>query len=106
MLWTWEVNGILSLIKNTKQLYLKNILRCHGEKDNVVFEMANKLNLLEGNTFTTDSLTIMKSNGKEFPTDIARKLFDLISGIINDSNDEMSKYSKSLGDFVQEKYLS
>ena len=62
--------------------------------------MANKYKLLEADTFDNNKTEIMKSNGEEFPKDIARKLFDLVFGIMANTDVELST---SLGDFVTKK---
>lgn len=82
-------------------LYVLFYLRCHGENDNVVFELANKYDLL-GN-FEMDTFQLIKSDGTVLPTEISDKLVKLFFSISDVYEEEMKLYKGSLGDFITEK---
>lgn len=77
--------------------------RCHGEEDNVVYELAKNKNLLEANSMRYDLFTLMRSDGSTVPTEVSEKLMLLAITIVEEYKDEMKLYTGSLGNFIMEK---
>lgn len=84
-------------------MYLSN--RCHGQEDNVVYELAKKYGLLETNTLRYDTFTLMKSDGSTVSEDLTQKLMSLAISIMEIYKDEMKEYKGSLGNFIMAKYV-
>lgn len=83
------------------------LLRCLGEKGNVVYELAKDKNLLERSIDTHGYYTIVQSDGQVIPKELSTKLVDLAFGIYFDEKFEQEKrsYHGSLGNFFAEKWL-
>lgn len=79
------------------------IRRCHGEKDNVVFAMADSKNLLSSNTFSYDQFPLYRSNGETIPKTISDKLVALAFQILQQAELEKHSHEVSLGNYVMEK---
>lgn len=77
--------------------------RCHGEKNNVVYELAKDNGLLGKNTVRYENLTLMKSDGSTVPKDLSQKLLELSTKISENYEDEMKEYKGSLGSFIMAK---
>lgn len=80
--------------------------RCHGEKGNVVYELAKDKNVLshskkEDMTFTT----LIQSNGEEIPNELSKKLTDFSLELYDSSenDDEKSSYAGSYGNYFAKK---
>lgn len=82
-------------------VYLSN--RCHGQEDNVVYELAKNYGLLETNTLRYDTFPLMKSDGSTVPADLSQKLMLLVITIVEIYKDEMKEYTGSLGSFIMAK---
>lgn len=83
---------------------MKNNNRCHGEKNNVVYEMAKDKNLL-GRWEMERLETLIRSNGEEISSDLAKKLsntaFDIYDGDTYET--EKKNYPCSMGNFFAKK---
>ncbi|XP_044738796.1 spermine oxidase-like, partial [Chrysoperla carnea] len=80
---------------------------CHGEKDNVVYEMANPLGLLELPNSGSDELDkfpdIYTSFGTLLPKLETHKINGILEDIVKDY-EEMEKFNGSVGEFIQLKF--
>lgn len=91
------------------QLYLNQFAlhRCHGEQDNVVYEMAKDSDLLARNRDLDRLKTpkYIRSNGEEIPPEIYNKLYDLFDSIYDgdDLAEEQKNFHGSRGNFFAEK---
>lgn len=81
------------------------VARCHGEKGNVVFELAKDKNLLASTTPDYSSFNFVQSNGEEIPKSVGDKLSELYTKLIygNEHDLEKREYRGSLGNFFTEK---
>uniref|UniRef100_A0A182WL46 Amine oxidase domain-containing protein n=1 Tax=Anopheles minimus TaxID=112268 RepID=A0A182WL46_9DIPT len=77
---------------------------CHGEKDNVVYEMASVYPELLKSSIVTDGPALIRSNGVRIDNKIVEKVAVLAEEIIE--SNERKAYAGSLGDFFAEKYWS
>lgn len=73
---------------------------CHGEKGNVVFDMAHPLNLLESSMTLYTNMRFVESNGREVDKDIGAWLLGMCLDITDEAGKELKNYAHSLGDFV------
>lgn len=81
------------------------LYRCHGEKGNVVYELAKDKNILSSNPPRYADFNFVRSNGETVPEEIAAKLTSITWNIIENSDEEMRQYNGSLGNFFSEKYV-
>lgn len=81
--------------------------RCHGEKNNVVYELAKDADLLARNKESNPLKTpnYVRSNGEEIPPEISSKLFALFYNIYegDDFAEEQKNFRSSRGNFFAEK---
>lgn len=81
------------------------MIRCHGEKGNVVYEMAKDKNLLVHSTKEIGDDQLIRSNGEIIPMELSKKLttltFDIYGGEHYD--EERINYDGSFGNFCTEK---
>lgn len=113
MLLILELNGnkkIYNFINfwlcSTSELVLTNFiyLRCHGEKNNVVYEMVNKHNVLEGATINYPTCNFLKSTGELVNDDLCARLMHLCFEILENCKDELKNFKGSLGNYIVAKY--
>lgn len=78
---------------------------CHGEKDNVVFELATRHqnNLLESNTAKYNSFPMVRSDGQSIDQGVSDLLMALAVSTVELFKEEMASYDGSLGNFVTTK---
>lgn len=109
---TWAHNGkqiIFSCSFSLSESYLHRfaLLRCHGEKGNVVYEMAKDKNLLAGNKDSKGLAepNYVRSNGEVIPSEISDKLSGLFGKIYggDEFDEEQNNYHGSTGNFFAEK---
>lgn len=76
---------------------------CHGEKDNVVFEMANPLGLLEHSIFNFSNADLLPDFytpfGEMLPKIEVEKVNSLIEEVINDQV-ELGRFNGSVGQLL------
>ncbi|XP_059608522.1 spermine oxidase-like [Phlebotomus argentipes] len=77
---------------------------CHGEKNNVVFEMASRKNLLEVAEYQYDRTHLIQSNGRKIDDDTADLLMALAVSTVELYKEEIAKHDGSLGSFIVNKY--
>ncbi|XP_044735683.1 spermine oxidase-like [Chrysoperla carnea] len=80
---------------------------CHGEKDNVVFEMANPLGLLEHSIFNFSNSDLLPDfytpSGEMLPKIEVEKVNSLIEEVINDQV-ELGRFNGSVGQLLDLKF--
>lgn len=79
--------------------------RCHGETDNVVFELANGKDLIKSNTFPYENFPLYLSNGVQVPRSTSDKLVTLAYEIIAEADNAIHPPDTSLGNFVMQRYV-
>lgn len=77
---------------------------CHGEKDNVVYELGNRHDLFSSATTKYDDFLCIKSSGKVVDSSISKKLTEMAISIVECFTEELKAYQGSLGTFIVEKY--
>lgn len=78
---------------------------CHGEKDNVVFELTTSVqsDLLETNTAKYDRFQLVRSDGKVIDKSISDRLVTLAVCTVELYKEEIAAYEGSLGSFITKK---
>lgn len=81
------------------------LLRCHGEKGNVVYDLAKDKNLLSPSSPDYTSFNFVRSNGEEIPKAIGDKLSELYLELMFEKELDVEKreHKGSLGNFFTEK---
>ncbi|XP_044740260.1 spermine oxidase-like [Chrysoperla carnea] len=78
----------------------------HGEKDNVIYEMAYPLGLLEHSNHSYDEPEkfpdFYTSFGTMLPKTETHRVNEILQGIVED--DEMARFNGSMGGFIQSKF--
>lgn len=75
---------------------------CHGEKGNIVYELANPLSLLKPTELDFDKFGFVKSDGTKLPTQQGIEQMDALMSIIQDS--EFGRSEKTVGEYITENY--
>lgn len=78
---------------------------CHGERNNVVFGLAQQHGLLQSNRVSYDSFNMFQSNGTLVDQKTSDDLMGLANKLLVEYEDEMKRYQGSLGGFITEKYV-
>lgn len=78
---------------------------CHGEKDNVVYELATSCqsDLLESNTAKYDRFQLIRSDGKVVDQATSDKLVALAVSTVELYKEEIANFDGSLGSFITKK---
>lgn len=78
---------------------------CHGEDGNVVYAMAKDKNVLAHSHEEDFSTTFIRSNGQRIPTEVSKKLLDLMASIHESSvdKDKNATYHGSYGNYFAKK---
>ncbi len=76
---------------------------CHGEKDNVVFELAQGKNLFESDMVRFSEMPAIKSDGIVIPQNLNWQMLHSYLSIV--SNEELSSQNGSVGDFFTERLV-
>lgn len=79
------------------------MLRCHGEVDNVVYEMAKNKNLLSSNGPRYETFQLIRSNGTIVDTHLSDKLALLANSIVEENENEKKSFKGSFGNYFSEK---
>lgn len=77
---------------------------CHGEKNNVIYEMVQNLNMLERTEDYYNDYKCVRSNGEVVDSDLADKLKRIAFNSIPERQTELVGYEGSLGAYITEKY--
>ncbi|XP_055625294.1 spermine oxidase-like [Toxorhynchites rutilus septentrionalis] len=75
---------------------------CHGEKNNVVHELAAPLGLLESSVVGRENMFI-RDNGDVVPKKISDRLMVIAEALVE--SDEFASYDGTVGDFVTERFI-
>ncbi|XP_039435650.1 spermine oxidase-like isoform X1 [Culex pipiens pallens] len=75
---------------------------CHGEKGNVVYQLAGPLGLLESSIVSDDNV-ILRSNGELVPQDIADRMMAVSEKIMESK--EIERYTGTLGQYFTERFM-
>lgn len=75
---------------------------CHGEKGNIVYEMANPLSLLKPTELDFNSFVFVKSDGTRLTNQQGIEQMDALMSIIKDPG--FAKSEKTIGEYVTENY--
>lgn len=79
------------------------ISRCHGETDNVVFELARNKGLLESNGARYTNFQLIRSDGSIVHRHLSDKLSTLANQIVDENERDKSLFQGSLGNYFAEK---
>ncbi|XP_026276870.1 spermine oxidase [Frankliniella occidentalis] len=77
---------------------------CHGEKGNVVYDMAHPLDLLESSMELYNNMTFFKSSGQMVDSNVGSWLFGMCLDITDEAGKELQNYRLSLGDYVTSEF--
>lgn len=79
--------------------------RCHGEKRNVVYELAKDKNVLAHSNKEISFTTFIRSDGEVIPSELSKKLSDFSLQLYDsaDNDDEKSSYASSYGNYFAKK---
>ncbi|KAK3916648.1 Spermine oxidase [Frankliniella fusca] len=77
---------------------------CHGEKGNVVYDMAHPLDLLESSMQLYNNMTFFKSSGERVATDLGSWLLGMCLDITDEAGKQLQNYKLSLGDYVSSEF--
>uniref|UniRef100_A0AAG5D0M3 Amine oxidase domain-containing protein n=1 Tax=Anopheles atroparvus TaxID=41427 RepID=A0AAG5D0M3_ANOAO len=75
---------------------------CHGEKNNIVYEMASVYPELLKSSVVMKDAVLMRSNGMLVPDELAVRLMTLAESVVE--SQERSAFAGSLGEFFTQKY--
>ncbi|XP_055838192.1 spermine oxidase-like [Episyrphus balteatus] len=73
---------------------------CHGEKDNIVFELANKHNLLESTGDVYQNYECIRSNGEILPEEVTQRLMGIVHEGLGTHKSDLKEYNGSLGSYI------
>lgn len=75
---------------------------CHGEKGNIVYELANPLSLLKPTELDFNNFGFVKSDGTKLPIEQGIEQMEALMSIIKDP--EFGKSEKTVGEYITENY--
>lgn len=78
---------------------------CHGQKDNVVYNLAKHHDLLEYNKVPFESFNMIRSDGSTIDRKTSDELMGLVMRLLHGFENEMKLCQGSLGSFVMSKYV-
>lgn len=77
---------------------------CHGEKDNIVFELSMKHNLLESTGHVYENYKCVRSNKEVVPDNVSQRLKDIVSDSLVTRQTDLHEFNGSLGSYITEKF--
>ncbi|XP_034233207.1 spermine oxidase [Thrips palmi] len=77
---------------------------CHGEKGNVVYEMAHPLNLLESSKTLYTNMAFVDSGGQFVDKGAAAWLLGMCLAITDEAGKDLKSYPHSLGDYITSEF--
>lgn len=77
---------------------------CHGERDNVVYELVRDLELLSPITDRCDDYKCVRSNKEVVPDSVTQRLQSIAYNLIPDRQAGLKKFKGSLGSYLTEMY--
>lgn len=75
---------------------------CHGEKDNIVFDLASPCNLLESTGDVYEDYKVIRSNRQIVNEDTSNKLKLIVNESVGRRKEELNSYDGSLGSYLTE----
>lgn len=75
---------------------------CHGEKGNIVYELANPLSLLKPTELDFNNFGFVKSDGTTLPIQQGIEQMEVLMSIIQ--SPEFEKSAKTVGEYITENY--
>lgn len=78
---------------------------CHGEKDNVVFELANKHNLLDSTGSVYENYDCIRSNREVVPTKVSQRLKDIVNESLGARKLDLIEFKGSLGSYITQYFF-
>lgn len=73
---------------------------CHGEKDNIVFDLANPCNLLESTGDVYDDYKVIRSNKEIVDQETSNKLKHIANDSVIKRREDLNNYDGSLGTYL------
>ena len=88
-----------------KSIFISQFNRCHGEKDNVVYEHVSKesKDLLKSSADRYSSFECIRSNKQVVPKDITGRLHNIILEHLHNGKDSLDLINNSLGVYLTNK---
>lgn len=80
-----------------------NDYRCHGEKDNVVYEMVNKHDPFEQTNRLLAAFSFMRSNGESVDLNQCAQVMQIVPDILEHCEEGLKNYQGSFGNYVVDK---
>lgn len=77
---------------------------CHGEKDNIVYELANRHNLLETTGDVYENYKCIRSNKEVVPESVSQRLKDIVNDSLVTRQMELRNLNGSLGSYLTNKF--
>uniref|UniRef100_A0A1A9Z0N5 Amine oxidase domain-containing protein n=1 Tax=Glossina pallidipes TaxID=7398 RepID=A0A1A9Z0N5_GLOPL len=77
---------------------------CHGEKDNIVYELAHKHNLLQSTGDVYESYQCIRSNREVVSESISQRLKDIVNDSLVTRQMELRNSNGSLGSYLTNKF--
>ncbi|XP_055531184.1 peroxisomal N(1)-acetyl-spermine/spermidine oxidase-like [Wyeomyia smithii] len=99
---TDRIGGRVHTVPFGENVIDKGAQWCHGEKQNVVFELASPLGLLESSIIGGNNLLI-QSNGEIVNQALSDRLMQMAGEIAE--SEELETYGGTFGDFVTERFM-
>lgn len=103
MWWSLELNGNHYFETFVKLKYI-TLIRCHGEKDNAVFNLVKDHKVLDETTISYPNVSFVRSSGQTVDNESCGKLVGLCMHILESSKEELLNMKGSLGSYVVKKY--
>ncbi|KAL5280242.1 hypothetical protein ACFFRR_004299 [Megaselia abdita] len=79
---------------------------CHGEKNNVVYEMVKDKNLLDKSKTAFGSHLLIRSSSEVVSKENSEKLREIIDSCFEDEKELLKSYNDSLGAYVRDYFLN
>ncbi|XP_055628221.1 spermine oxidase-like [Toxorhynchites rutilus septentrionalis] len=98
---TERIGGRVATVDFGKNVVEMGAQWVHGQKNNVVYELAGPLGLLESSVVGRNNIYI-QSSGEIVPTEISDRLMSLADGIVG--SEEFASYNGTMGDFVTARF--
>lgn len=78
---------------------------CHGEKDNVVYELVKDKGYLDTTGNVYDDYDVIRSNGEVVQQSHSEKLKEIIDIYLSSKKKDLPRYGGSLASYLREKFL-
>uniref|UniRef100_W8C7M9 Spermine oxidase n=1 Tax=Ceratitis capitata TaxID=7213 RepID=W8C7M9_CERCA len=77
---------------------------CHGEKGNIVYQMAQGRNLMGSSSAIYTNFDCIRSDGELVPNDVVKKLKTLLAQIFAKRNSELPTFEGTLGEYLSKNF--